>query len=310
VKLGVWRLVDSCWLAHSGRHACLADVCLLSCSIPMNATCNLSNQLSMQRATQLQELLQLSSELFYDDSLVAAADEATTHSLLGVACRIADAPERAWMQNGQLATGEDSFEDGYALDSSEAVVENEEGDEGKEGEKSGKSRTGRRNCGEKGGMPGDRMLPVPEDPKAGAWHRTEEDQARGWNERAEQQQQQQGLEEEVEVSVSRSTPLLFYGVEGRDMSEDDSASFYNPAEAATVRTLIQRLLACADYGISTNEIGVIAPYRKQVQKIRLLLRKEELGAVRVGNERGRESATDCESERGSARKRGRESARV
>ena len=49
-----------------------------------------------------------------------------------------------------------------------------------------------------------------------------------------------------------------------------------------VRTLIQRLLACNDYGVGTNDIGVIAPYRKQVQKIRLLLRKENLGAVRVG----------------------------
>lgn len=49
-----------------------------------------------------------------------------------------------------------------------------------------------------------------------------------------------------------------------------------------MRTLIQRLLSCSDYGVSTNDIGVIAPYRKQVQKIRLLLRKENLGAVRVG----------------------------
>jgi len=50
----------------------------------------------------------------------------------------------------------------------------------------------------------------------------------------------------------------------------------------SVRTLIQRLLDSPEYGVSTNDIGVIAPYRKQVQKIRLLLRKENLGAVRVG----------------------------
>jgi hypothetical protein len=48
-----------------------------------------------------------------------------------------------------------------------------------------------------------------------------------------------------------------------------------------VRTLVQRLLA-SDFGINTNHIGVIAPYRKQVQKIRLLLRNDNLSAVRVG----------------------------
>ena len=85
----------------------------------------------------------------------------------------------------------------------------------------------------------------------------------------------------AEGVVSKSTPLLFFGVQGRDMSEDDTASFYNPVEAAAVRTLIQRLLA-GQHGICTNDIGVIAPYRKQVQKIRQLLRNENLNAVRVG----------------------------
>ena len=37
-----------------------------------------------------------------------------------------------------------------------------------------------------------------------------------------------------EEAVSGSTPLLFYGVEGRDMSDDDSPSFFNPIEALQV----------------------------------------------------------------------------
>ena len=34
--------------------------------------------------------------------------------------------------------------------------------------------------------------------------------------------------------------------------------------------------------VSATDIGVMAPYRSQVQKLRLLLRERGLGAVRVG----------------------------
>ncbi len=58
----------------------------------------------------------------------------------------------------------------------------------------------------------------------------------------EQEEEEEDDTEEEEVSAS--TPLLFYGVQGRDMKDDESPSFYNPIEAAAVRILIQRLLAC------------------------------------------------------------------
>jgi len=47
--------------------------------------------------------------------------------------------------------------------------------------------------------------------------------------------------------ASISTPLLFYGVQGRDMSEDDSPSFYNPVEAAAGRTCIYTYLYTHTY---------------------------------------------------------------
>jgi hypothetical protein len=57
----------------------------------------------------------------------------------------------------------------------------------------------------------------------------------------EEEEEEDYTEEE---EVSGSTPLLFYGVQGRDMKDDESPSFYNPIEAAAVRILIKRLLAC------------------------------------------------------------------
>jgi len=75
-------------------------------------------------------------------------------------------------------------------------------------------------------------------------------------------------------------PLLFYGVEGKDVCDDDTPSFYNPAEALVVLQVVTKLLLMKELNVGTDEIGIIAPYRKQVQKIRLLLRKEGMGAIR------------------------------
>lgn len=75
--------------------------------------------------------------------------------------------------------------------------------------------------------------------------------------------------------------LMFYGVLGQQMREGEAPSFFNPIEAATVLQLIQGLLDQAPE-IQPTDLGVMATYRKQVQKIRLLLREHKLGAVRVG----------------------------
>ncbi|KAJ1477069.1 AAA domain-containing protein [Baffinella frigidus] len=81
--------------------------------------------------------------------------------------------------------------------------------------------------------------------------------------------------------VATDTPLLFYGVQGRELSEDDTPSFFNRVEAVVVCSLIQ-LLIKSHLKVSPSQIGVIAPYRKQVQKVRLLLREYDLDSVRVG----------------------------
>ena len=61
------------------------------------------------------------------------------------------------------------------------------------------------------------------------------------------------------------TPLIFHGVVGQDMREAGSPSFFNPAEAVTVLDYVSKLVA---EGVQLQHIGVIAPYRRQVQKIR------------------------------------------
>ncbi|WIA17691.1 hypothetical protein OEZ85_009208 [Tetradesmus obliquus] len=91
----------------------------------------------------------------------------------------------------------------------------------------------------------------------------------------------QGLAPEVLLPLSLAKP-----------SDGDAPSYYNPQEVLVLAELLASLLgtpaagaagaATAAAAVSVNDIGVIATYRRQVQKIRLLLRQRGLGAVRVG----------------------------
>jgi hypothetical protein len=91
--------------------------------------------------------------------------------------------------------------------------------------------------------------------------------------------------------VRRDFPLLVYGVRGADIFEREYSSFSNPTEAAKLVELVQQLLQSSTLRspttgapvLSTNSIGVIAPFRKQVILLRQLLRARGLGAVRVGS---------------------------
>ncbi|XP_058159010.1 helicase MOV-10 isoform X1 [Dasypus novemcinctus] len=66
-------------------------------------------------------------------------------------------------------------------------------------------------------------------------------------------------------------PIIFHGVMGKDEREGNSPSFFNPEEAATVTSYLKMLLApSAKKGkarLSPRSVGVISPYRKQVEKI-------------------------------------------
>ena len=73
---------------------------------------------------------------------------------------------------------------------------------------------------------------------------------------------------------TRGLPLLVYGLEGLQCHEHDSPSFFNPPEALKVAQLIEALLAKGAVDgaqISTGDIGVVAPFRKQVHELTLTL---------------------------------------
>uniref|UniRef100_A0A2D4GFP9 RNA helicase n=1 Tax=Micrurus corallinus TaxID=54390 RepID=A0A2D4GFP9_MICCO len=67
-------------------------------------------------------------------------------------------------------------------------------------------------------------------------------------------------------------PIIFHGVSGEDQQEGRSPSFFNTAEISVLIYYLKKLLLenQGKKGIKTlpKHIGVISPYRKQVEKIR------------------------------------------
>eukprot|EP00887_Chlorella_sp_A99_P008046 scaffold12.g8046.t1 len=70
-------------------------------------------------------------------------------------------------------------------------------------------------------------------------------------------------EEEGAEFEAPAANLLFYGVRGQQMREGDAPSFFNPIEASVLVGLVTGLLAAAGGGVTPDDIGVIATYRKQ-----------------------------------------------
>lgn len=72
-------------------------------------------------------------------------------------------------------------------------------------------------------------------------------------------------------------PIIFHGVMGKDEREGNSPSFFNPEEAATVTSYLKLLLTSSvkkgKARLSPRNVGVISPYRKQVEKIRHCITK-------------------------------------
>ena len=96
--------------------------------------------------------------------------------------------------------------------------------------------------------------------------------------------------------------MLFCGVRGAQVREGngDAPSYFNPVEAQTLVDLVEswvrrrdvadasgfgskddRLGARRDF-LAPSDVGVMAPYRAQVLRVRAMLRARGLGAVRVG----------------------------
>ncbi|XP_045410664.1 RNA helicase Mov10l1 [Lemur catta] len=78
-------------------------------------------------------------------------------------------------------------------------------------------------------------------------------------------------------------PLVFHGVRGNEAREGRSPSWFNPAEAVQAMRYCCLLVRSVSSQVSASDIGVITPYRKQVEKIRILLRNVDLMDIKVGS---------------------------
>ncbi|NXN33871.1 M10L1 helicase, partial [Nycticryphes semicollaris] len=77
-------------------------------------------------------------------------------------------------------------------------------------------------------------------------------------------------------------PLIFHGIRGSETREGHSHSWFNPSEAVQVMQYCCHLAKNENALVSVTDIGVITPYRKQVEKIRFLLRSIDLSDIKVG----------------------------
>ncbi|RXN04528.1 RNA helicase Mov10l1 isoform X1 [Labeo rohita] len=82
---------------------------------------------------------------------------------------------------------------------------------------------------------------------------------------------------------TKGFPFIFHGVRGTEMREGSNPSWFNPAEAVQVMMYCCQLAKRLYNPIPATDIGIIAPYKKQVEKIRLLLHRVGLGEVKVGS---------------------------
>nr|XP_023421330.1 RNA helicase Mov10l1 [Cavia porcellus] len=78
-------------------------------------------------------------------------------------------------------------------------------------------------------------------------------------------------------------PLVFHGVRGMEAREGRSPSWFNPAEAVQVMRYCCLLANSMSSQVSSRDIGVITPYRKQVEKIKILLQNVDLMDIKVGS---------------------------
>ncbi|NWX99070.1 M10L1 helicase, partial [Nothoprocta ornata] len=78
-------------------------------------------------------------------------------------------------------------------------------------------------------------------------------------------------------------PLIFHGIRGKETREGHSPSWFNPTEAVQVMRYCCHLAKSERSAVPVADIGVVAPYRKQVEKIRYLLRSIDLEDIKVGS---------------------------
>ncbi|XP_017098486.2 probable RNA helicase armi [Drosophila bipectinata] len=85
---------------------------------------------------------------------------------------------------------------------------------------------------------------------------------------------------EPNVDMPKSHGTYFYGITGENMQESDSPSWYNPAEARELFLMTIALYRC---NVTTDQIGIMTPYVKQVKTIRTLFMGTNVAMPKVGS---------------------------
>lgn len=85
----------------------------------------------------------------------------------------------------------------------------------------------------------------------------------------------------VDLLPNKDFPVLFFGIEGCDEREGSNPSWFNRTEASKVVEVTKRLTAKRN--LSEEDIGIIAPYRQQVLKLKKAFENLEMPNIKVGS---------------------------
>ena len=78
-------------------------------------------------------------------------------------------------------------------------------------------------------------------------------------------------------------PIVFHSVEGENLREANSPSWFNPQEAELVLQYVHLLLKETKPPLKPSEIGIITPYARQVSKINKALATMGVTEIKVGS---------------------------
>ena len=78
-------------------------------------------------------------------------------------------------------------------------------------------------------------------------------------------------------------PVIFHAIDGENVREGNSPSWFNPQEAIQAVEYVKLLVKHSKPPISEDNIGIITPYAWQVLKIRVALRVTGVSNVKVGS---------------------------
>jgi helicase MOV-10 len=78
-------------------------------------------------------------------------------------------------------------------------------------------------------------------------------------------------------------PVIFHAVNGENLREGTSPSWFNPQEAEEVVKYVDLLINQSRPAMMPEDIGIITPYARQAQKIRLALKHRNFNDIKVGS---------------------------